>query len=83
MNHSWTGHFSTIRPDTFPYTHIRRITADQIKKVSFQLGGKNQAIVFADADIGKGRSKLILVHTFKTNTGKILTVKPLRIQAFL
>ena len=47
------------------------------------LGGKNQAIVFADADIDKGRSKLILVHTFKTNTGKSLTVKPLRIQAFL
>ena len=34
--------------------HIRRVTADQIKKVSLELGGKNPAIVFGDADIDKG-----------------------------
>ena len=35
--------------------HIRRVTADQIKKVSLELGGKNPAIVFGDADIDKGK----------------------------
>ena len=34
--------------------HIRRVTADQLKKVSLELGGKNPAIVFGDADIDKG-----------------------------
>ena len=31
------------------------MTADQIKKVSLELGGKNPAIVFGDADIDKGK----------------------------
>ncbi|MCG8370981.1 MAG: 2-hydroxymuconic semialdehyde dehydrogenase [Proteobacteria bacterium] len=43
----------TFTGETRTGAAIQRSVADSVKPVSFELGGKNPAVVFADADLGK------------------------------
>lgn len=49
--------------------HIMRAVADGVKPISFELGGKNSAIVFADADLKKAVAG-VARSTF-TNCGQV------------
>jgi len=73
-----TGEFLTRHPDLAAITFtgesrtgstIMKVAADGVKEISFELGGKNAAVVFADADFeaavaGVARSSF-------TNTGQV------------
>ena len=73
-----TGEFMTSHPgiDAVTFTgesrtgsHIMKAVADGVKDISFELGGKNAAIVFADADFDKAVDG-VLRSSF-TNSGQV------------
>ncbi len=72
------GEFLTTHPDVDGVTFtgesgtgsaIMRAVAPTMKPVSFELGGKNAALVFADADLGKAIDGL--ATSIFTNTGQV------------
>ncbi|MBS0506308.1 MAG: 2-hydroxymuconic semialdehyde dehydrogenase [Proteobacteria bacterium] len=73
-----TGEFMTRHPDIDAVTFtgesrtgatIMKTVADGVKDISFELGGKNAAIVFADADFDKAVAGVVR-STF-TNSGQV------------
>ena len=72
------GEFLTTHPDVDAVTFtgesttgsaIMRAVAPTVKAVSFELGGKNAAVVFADADLDKAIEGL--ARSIFTNTGQV------------
>ena len=73
-----TGEFMTRHPDIDAVTFtgesrtgasIMKTVADGVKDISFELGGKNAAIVFADADFDKAVDGV--VRSSFTNSGQV------------
>ncbi len=73
-----TGEFMTRHPDIDAVTFtgesrtgasIMKTVADGVKDISFELGGKNAAIVFADADFDKAVAGVVCSSV--TNSGQV------------
>lgn len=73
-----TGEFLTRHPDLAAITFtgesrtgstIMKAAADGVKEISFELGGKNAAVVFADADFDAAVAGV--VRSSFTNTGQV------------